>query len=70
MRWRALQVGRIYIKQHPRDGRLSVQDLKDMVGQQGERFSKQVIGTSAYSLQEVQAEMLNCVRWYGRSRTN
>ena len=55
MRWRALQVGRIYIKQHPYDAQLSVQDLKEMVGQQGERFSKQVIhfgntlrGTSAY----------------------
>ena len=42
MRWRALQVGRIYIKQHPHDAQLSVQDLKDMVGQQGERFSKKV----------------------------
>ena len=55
MRWRALQVGRIYIKQHPYDAQLSVQDLKEMVGQQGERFSKRVIhfgntlrGTSAY----------------------
>ena len=55
MRWRALQVGRIYIKQHPYDAQLSVQDLKEMVDQQGERFSKQVIqfgntlrGTSAY----------------------
>ena len=55
MRWRALQVGRIYIKQHPHDAQLSVQDLKDMVGQQGERFSKQVThfgntlrGTASY----------------------
>ena len=31
MRWRALQAGRIYIRQHPQDARLSVEELRDMV---------------------------------------
>ena len=32
MRWRALQAGRVYIRQHPEDARLSVDELRDMVG--------------------------------------
>ena len=55
MRWCALQAGRIYIRQHPNDARLSVQELRDMVGQEGEAFSKRVQhfatslrGTNAY----------------------
>ena len=32
MRWRALQTGRVYINQHPRDARLTLDDLRDMVG--------------------------------------
>ena len=31
MRWRALQAGRVYIKQHPKDARLSLHELKSMV---------------------------------------
>ena len=31
MRWRALQAGRIYIRQHPLDAQLSVEELRDMV---------------------------------------
>ena len=31
MRWRALQAGRVYIRQHPEDARLSVDELRDMV---------------------------------------
>ena len=35
MRWRALQNGRIYIKQHPKDAYLSLSDLKEMVSSGG-----------------------------------
>ncbi len=52
MRWRALQTGRIYIKQHPDDARLS---LDELVGREGELFSNRVLhyasglrGTSQY----------------------
>ncbi len=43
MRWRALQMGRIYVKQHPRDARLTVEELRDMVGHEGEALSKRVV---------------------------
>lgn len=39
MRWRALQASRVYINQHPRDARLTLDELKDMVGSEGERFA-------------------------------
>ena len=55
MRWRALQVGRIYVKQHPQDAQLSVEDLRAMIGSQGNAFSNRVLhfatslrGTSPY----------------------
>jgi len=31
MRWRALQAGQVYVRQHPGDARLSVEELHDMV---------------------------------------
>ena len=34
MCWRALQAGRIYIRQHPEDAQLSVSELCEMVGTQ------------------------------------
>ena len=40
MRWRALQAGRIYVRQHPQDAQLSVQELRDLVGSENEAFSK------------------------------
>ena len=43
MRWRALQNGQIYIRQHPDDTQLSVEDLHDMVGRDGEAFSSRVL---------------------------
>ena len=36
MRWRALETGHIYVRQHPRDAHLSVEELRDMVGREGE----------------------------------
>ncbi len=55
MRWRALQTGRIYIRKHPKDGKLTLDELKDMVGCEGERFANRVLhfanslrGTSQY----------------------
>ena len=43
MRWRALQAGRIYIRQHPDDAHLSVEELQEMVGSDGESFSNRVL---------------------------
>ena len=43
MRWRALQAGRIYVRQHPHDARLSAEELRDMVGREGEAFSNRVL---------------------------
>lgn len=54
MRWRALQTGRIYVHQHPHDARLSVEELRDMVGRQGEAFSNRVLhfATSLRGMQQ------------------
>ena len=43
MRWRALHPGRVYVKQHPGDAQLSLDELRDMVGRQGETFSSRVL---------------------------
>ena len=42
MRWRALQTGRVYVKQHPGDAQLSLDELQDMVGREGQTFSNRV----------------------------
>ena len=47
MRWRALQAGRIYIRQHPGDAQLTVDELRDMVGREGEAFSNRVLHYAA-----------------------
>ena len=39
MRWCALQTGRIYARQRPQDAQLSVEELRDMVGHEGEAFA-------------------------------
>ena len=43
MCWRALQAGRIYVRQHPHDARMSVEELRDMVGREGEAYSNCVL---------------------------
>ncbi len=43
MRWRALQAGRIYVRQNPQDARLSVPELRDMIGCGGAAFSSRVM---------------------------
>ena len=43
MRHRALQTGRVYVRQHPGDGQLSLDELRDMVVRQGEAFSSRVL---------------------------
>lgn len=43
MRWRALQAGRIYVRQHPQDAQLSIQELRDLVGSESEAFSNRVL---------------------------
>ena len=47
MLWCALQAGQIYIRQHPHDARLSVEELHDMVGREGEAFSNRVLHYAA-----------------------
>ena len=48
MRWRAQQTGRVYVKQHPGDSQLSLDELRDMAGREGEAFCNRVLhyGTS------------------------
>ena len=43
MRRRALQTGRIYVRQHPHNARLTVEELRDMVCREGELFSSHVL---------------------------
>ena len=43
MQHRALQTSRVYIRQHPGDAQLSLDELRDMVGRQGEAFSNRVL---------------------------
>ena len=59
MRWRALQTGRVYVRQNPEDAHLSIDDLRDMVGRQGENFANRVLhyaaslrGTKQYWFQQ------------------
>ena len=47
MRWWALQAGRIYVRQHPHDAQLSVEELRDMVSHEGEVFSNRVLHYAA-----------------------
>lgn len=55
MKWRALQAGNIYVWQHAQHAQLTVQELRDMVGSEGEAFSNRILryagslrGTSSY----------------------
>jgi hypothetical protein len=55
MRWRALQAGNIYVRQHTHDAQLTVDELRDIVGSEGEAFSNRVLryagslrGTNSY----------------------
>ena len=41
--WRANETGRFYIRQHPGEAHLTVDDLRDMVGREGEVFSNKVV---------------------------
>ena len=43
MRWRALQAECIYVRQHPHDAHLSVEEIRGMVGHEGETFSNCVL---------------------------
>lgn len=43
MQWRALQTGRVYVKQHPGDAQLWLNELHDVVGWEGEVFSNCVL---------------------------
>ena len=48
MRWRALQTGRMYVKQHPGHAQLSLDELRDMVGREGQTFSNRVHSIREY----------------------
>lgn len=43
MRHRALQTGRIYVRQNPHDGHLSVDELRDMIHHNSENLSNRVL---------------------------
>ena len=43
IQWRDLKTGRIYVRQNPHDAQLSVEELHDMVGQEGDAFSSHVL---------------------------
>ena len=43
MHWHANEAGRFYIRQHLGEAHLTVDDLRDMVGREGEVFSNKVI---------------------------
>ena len=43
MRWRAIQTGRVYVKQNPGDAQLSLDELRDMIGREGDSFSNRVL---------------------------
>ena len=43
MRWCAIQTGRIYVKQNPGDAQLSLDELHDMIGREGDNFSNCVL---------------------------
>ena len=71
MRHRAIQTGRVYVRQHPGDGQLSLDELRDMVGRQGEAFSSRVLhyasslrGTKQY-WQRQQSRLLSMVDTLG-----
>ena len=43
MRHRALQTGRIYVRQNPHDGHLSIDELREMVRHDGDALSNRVL---------------------------
>ena len=43
MRWCAIQTGCIYVKQNPGDVQLSLDELHDMIGREGDSFSNCVL---------------------------
>ena len=47
MRWRALQTGKVYVRQNLEDNHLTIEDLRDMVGREGEQFSNRVLHYAA-----------------------
>ena len=47
MRWHALQTGRVYVRQNPEERHLSIDELRDMVDQEGENFSNRVLRYAA-----------------------
>ena len=75
MRWHALQVGRIYIHQHPGDAQLSLDELRDMVGREGEAFSNRVLryasslrGTKQYWFRQ-QSRLVSMIDTFGLPTT-
>ena len=47
MRWRALECGKIYVRHHHDAATLSVTELRDMIGREGEAFSNRVLHFAA-----------------------
>ena len=55
MRWRALQTGRVYVKEHPGDAQLSLDELRDMVGREGQTL---ILQSCVHSIREYQNSYL------------
>ena len=49
-----LQLENIYVREHTRDAQLTVEELKDMVGSEGEAFSSRVLRYAGHKLVLVQ----------------
>lgn len=71
MRWRALQTGRVYVRQNPEDGQLTVEDLQNLLDGRGENFANRVLryvsslrGTRQYWMQQ-RAQLISMVDTLG-----
>jgi len=72
MRWRALQTGIIYVHQNPKDARLSIDELRDMVGHNGDNLTSRVLhyasnlrGTRQYWMQQKRRRLIAMVNNLG-----
>ncbi|KAI3949440.1 hypothetical protein MKX01_000088 [Papaver californicum] len=70
-RWRALSLGSVYVKNHPQDGELSIQSIRDMVSSKDSRLisrvsycAKQIQGIRAYCYTRLK-ELLAMVKQLG-----
>ena len=63
MRQRALQTGRVYVRQNPHDGHLSIDELREMVRHDGDALSNHVLhfGASLHGTRQFWQKQMNCL---------